>query len=42
MLVDSGADIPVIPRRTGEDLGLVIINDAYIDKAKGVNGSVDR
>ncbi len=41
MLVDSGADITVIPKWTGEDLGLTLSADEYIEKAEGVNGSVD-
>jgi hypothetical protein len=41
MLVDSGADITVIPKWIGEDLGLLIAEDEYIEKAEGVNGTVD-
>jgi Aspartyl protease len=41
MLVDSGADITVIPLWTGEDLGLKIAEEEYIEKAEGVNGTVD-
>jgi predicted aspartyl protease len=41
MLVDSGADITVIPRWTGEDLGLTLFDNEYIAKAEGVNGTVD-
>ncbi len=41
MLVDSGADITVIPKWTGEDLGLSIAEDEYIETAEGVNGTVD-
>jgi hypothetical protein len=40
MLVDSGADITVIPRWTGHDLGLQLAEDEYIEKAEGINGSV--
>lgn len=41
MLVDSGADISIIPKFVGEDLGLKIDETDYIDKAEGVNGTVD-
>jgi Aspartyl protease len=41
MLVDSGADISIIPKWTGEDLGLKIDENDYIEKAEGVNGTVD-
>ncbi len=41
MLVDSGADISIIPRWTGEDLGLKVDENDYIEKAEGVNGTVD-
>jgi hypothetical protein len=41
VLVDSGADISVIPKWTGEDLGLKIDENDYIEKAEGVNGTVD-
>lgn len=41
MLVDSGADISIIPRWTGEDLGLKIDENDYIEKAEGLNGTVD-
>ncbi len=41
MLVDSGADISIIPQFVGEDLGLKIDETDYIDKAEGVNGTVD-
>jgi hypothetical protein len=41
MLVDSGADITVIPKWTGVDLGLQLAEDEYIEKAEGVNGSVE-
>jgi hypothetical protein len=41
MLVDSGADISIIPKWTGEDLGLQIAESEYIEKAEGVNGTVD-
>jgi hypothetical protein len=37
MLVDSGADISIIPKFVGEDLGLKIAETDYIDKAEGVN-----
>jgi len=33
MLVDSGADISIIPKWTGEDLGLKIDENDYIEKA---------
>jgi hypothetical protein len=41
MLVDSGADISIIPKWTGEDLGLKVDENDYIEKAEGVNGTVD-
>jgi Aspartyl protease len=41
ILVDSGADITVIPKWTGEDLGLKVDENDYIEKAEGVNGTVD-
>ena len=41
MLVDSGADISIIPKWTGEDLGLRIDENDYIEKAEGINGTVD-
>ncbi len=41
MLVDSGADISIIPMWTGEDLGLKVDENDYIEKAEGVNGTVD-
>ena len=40
MLVDSGADITIIPKWTGEDLGLKLSPDEYVETAEGVNGSV--
>ncbi len=40
MLVDSGADITVIPRWTGEDLGLQLAEDQYIEQAESINGRV--
>jgi Aspartyl protease len=40
MLVDSGADITVMPRWMGEDLGLQLAEDEYIERAEGINGSV--
>ncbi len=41
MLVDSGADITVIPKWTGDDLGLQLAEDEYIEKAEGINGTID-
>ena len=41
MLVDSGADISIIPKWTSEDLGLKVDENDYIEKAEGVNGTVD-
>lgn len=41
MLVDSGADISIIPKWTGQDLGLQLAEDEYIEKAEGVNGTID-
>lgn len=41
MLVDLGADISIIPKWTGEDLGLKVDENDYIEKAEGVNGTVD-
>lgn len=41
MLVDSGADISIIPHWTGIDLGLNISEGEVIEKAEGVNGFVD-
>lgn len=41
MLVDSGADITVIPKWTGDDLGLKFSPDEYVDTAEGVNGNIE-
>lgn len=40
MLVDSGADITIIPKWTGEDLGMQLADNEYIETAEGVNGTV--
>ncbi len=41
MLVDSGADISIIPLWTGLDLGLKVAEGELIEKAEGVNGFVE-
>ncbi|MFH1320464.1 MAG: retropepsin-like aspartic protease [Bacteroidota bacterium] len=41
MLVDSGADISLIPNKLGSLLGLIINEQEIIHKAEGIGGSVD-
>jgi hypothetical protein len=38
MLIDSGADISVISKQTGIDLGLTILPEDYQQAAEGVGG----
>lgn len=40
MLVDSGADISIIPKVTGESLGLEIKSEKEIETIGGIGGSI--
>lgn len=40
MLVDSGADVSLITKKVGEELGLEIISEREIDSLKGIGGEI--